>query len=306
MSRNEHLLEPPGPGHNPFTWLATRYRILLLRRAVRRSAEIFRYALVHPPKTQRFHVVSAQRNMGDSALNCLQSVYDQKYPNDLIRHVFIDDASTDDTAIRVESWLRNHPDHRVDFIHNRDRRGMLANNLKGFHLAEESSVGIELNGDDWLPDTSVLGFLNKVYEDDEVWMTFNTLRRTDGTILFQLPPSRAVRRNRSYRQAPWTTSHLRTFRVGLYHLIPEQHLMDPTTGNFWAMAPDMAVYLAMLEMAGKHARHIYRITCTYHPHAMSEHIRDRAGQLAADKRIRALTPCEPLRKLSPSPSTVSS
>jgi hypothetical protein len=137
-------------------------------------------------------------------------------------------------------------------------------------------------------------------------MTYNTLRQTDGTILFQVPPPRAVRRNRSFRQEPWTTSHLRTFRVGLYHLIPDQHFKDPTTGNFWAMAPDMAVYLAVLEMAGEHARHIYRITCTYHPHAMSEHIRDRAGQLAADKRIRALTPCKPLRKLSPSSSTASS
>jgi hypothetical protein len=69
------------------------------------------------------------------------------------------------------------------------------------------------------------------------------------------------------------------------------------------MAPDMAVYLAMLEMAGEHARHIYRITCTYHPHAMSEHIRDREAQLAADERIRALPPCQPLGDLSSPSST---
>jgi hypothetical protein len=64
----------------------------------------------------------------------------------------------------------------------------------------------------------------------------------------------------------------------------------------------MAVYLAMLEMAGEHARHIYRITCTYHPHAMSEHVRDRSAQLEADQRIRSLPPCQPLRELS-SPSS---
>jgi hypothetical protein len=64
------------------------------------------------------------------------------------------------------------------------------------------------------------------------------------------------------------------------------------------MAPDMAVYLAMLELAGDHARHIFRITCTYYPHAMSEHVRDREEQVAADRRIRVLPPCRRLPSLS--------
>jgi hypothetical protein len=59
----------------------------------------------------------------------------------------------------------------------------------------------------------------------------------------------------------------------------------------------MAVYFAMLELAGRHARHVYRITCTYHPHAMSEHVRDRAAQMAADERIRAMTSLDQLSSL---------
>ena len=279
-------------------WLANRYRVLLLKRAVGRGLEILRYALVHPRGKQRFHVVSAQRNMGDVALNCLQSVYDQEYSNDLVRHVFIDDASTDDTATLVEAWLRDHPDHCVEFIRNSERLGMLANNLKGFRLAEENSVGIELNGDDWLPDRGVLRFLNKIYSDDEVWMTYNTLRQTDGTVLFQVPPSRAVRRSLAYRKAPWLTSHLHTFRIALYRHVSIDLLTDPLTGELWDLSQDIAVYLSMLEMAGDHACHIYRITCTYHPHAASDHVRDRTAQLAADRRIRLLTPCRPLESLA--------
>lgn len=279
-------------------WVATRYRVLLLRRAFGRTFEMLRYAAVRPRTLQSFEVVSAQRNMGEVALRCLQSVSDQRYPRELVHHTFIDDASSDDTAVMVENWIREHPDHRVTFIRNDTRRGMLANNLEGFRRADDETIGIELNGDDWLPDPGVLGFLNKVYHDDDVWMTYNTLRQTDGTILFQVPPPRKVREDCSYRQAPWATSHLRTFRVGLYHLLPEQHLRDPATGEYWDMAPDTAVYLAMLEMAGVHSRHVYRITCTYHPHAMSEHVRDRSGQVAADRRIRTLPPCQPLRSLS--------
>jgi len=280
---------------SPVAWFASRYRVLLLRRALGRFFEILRYAVVHPRKMQRFHVVSAQRNMGDVALNCLQSVYDQEYPN--VRHVFIDDASTDDTATRVEAWLRDHPDHQVEFIHNRDRQGMLANNLTGFRLAEKTSIGIELNGDDWLPDPGVLRFLNKVYTDEEVWMTYNTLRQTDGTVLFQLPPPRTVRIPREYRSAPWMTSHLHTFRMRLLRQLPPELFVDPATGTFWDLSQDMAVYLPIMEMAGDHAHHIYRITCIYNPHESSDHIRARSAQLAAEERIRSLPPHRPVASL---------
>jgi hypothetical protein len=286
--------DAPRLASHPLRWLGGRYRVRLLRRALGRGLEVVRYSLVRPREHQRFHIVSAQRNMGEISLRCLQTVYDQRYPRERVRHVFIDDASTDGTPALVESWLRGHPDHSIEFLRNPERRGMLANNLSGFRMADPSAVGIELNGDDWLPDPGVLRFLNKVYSDDDVWMTYNTLRQTDGTIVYQLPPPRDVRRSRSYRRAPWTTSHLRTFRVGLYHHIPQQHLIDPATGTFWDMAPDMAVYFAMLELAGRHVRHVYRITCTYHPHAMSEHVRDRTAQLAADERIRSVPSLAPL------------
>jgi glycosyltransferase involved in cell wall biosynthesis len=289
--------EPPRFSDSPIGWFASRYRVLLLRRAARRFVEILRYAPLRPPPRQKFHIVSAQRNMGETVLRCLDSVHSQDYPKHLIEHVFFDDASTDATPEIINKWLAEHPDNSVNFIHNGERVGMLANNLAGFHRAADTDVGIELNGDDWLPDPGVLPFLNKVYDDDDVWMTYNTLRQTDGTILFQVPPPREVRRANSYRRAPWMTSHLRTFRIPLYLRVPKVHLIDPATGAYWDMAPDMAVYLAMLEMAGDHARHICRITCTYHPHAMSEHVRDREEQLAADRRIRRLPPCQPLASL---------
>jgi glycosyltransferase involved in cell wall biosynthesis len=263
---------------------------------------MLRYAIVRPRSDHLFHIVSAQRNMGETALRCLQSVYDQQYPRESTHHLFIDDASTDDTPSLVEDWLRRHPDNCVSFVHNRERRGMLANNLEGFTTAPAHAIGIELNGDDWLPDPGVLRFLNKVYSDDDVWMTYNTLRQTDGTILFQIPPPRAVRRERRYRQWAWSTSHLRTFRAPLYRRIPEHHFEDSSTGTYWDTAQDMAVYLAMLELAGEHARHLYRITCTYNPHEMSDHFRDRYNQLAADERIRALPPCQALTTLGREPS----
>jgi len=219
------------------------------------------------------------------------------YPNDLVRQVFIDDASTDDTAKLVDAWLRDHPNHRVKFIKNDERRGMLANNRSGFHLADENAIGIELNGDDWLPDPKVLRFFNKVYSDEDVWMTYNMLRRTDGTVLFQLPPPRTVRISQAYRNAPWMTSALHTFRMRLYRHLTDDVFIDPATGSFWDLSQDIAVYLPMLELAGDHARHIERITYIYHPHASSDYIQNRTAQLTAEERIRALPSCQPLLAL---------
>ena len=91
----------------------------------------------------------------------------------------------DGTPKIINNWLAEHPGNSVNFVHNGERVGMLANNLAGFRRAADGDIGIELNGDDWLPDPGVLTFLNKVYDDNDVWMTYNTLRQTDGTILFQ-------------------------------------------------------------------------------------------------------------------------
>jgi len=278
-------------------WIESRYRVRLLRRAAGRCLEILKYSVVRPTTDQQFHLVSAQRNAREAAIACLQSVYDQKYPRECVRHIYIDDASTDGTPDLIEEWLEEHPDHRVEFIRTAERVGMLANNIGGFRLAAADDIGVELNGDDRLPDAGVLAFLNKVYADDDVWMTYNTLRRSDGTILFTVPLSRSLKRSASYRSVPWLTSHLHTFRAQLYQMIPKDALVDPSTGTYWAMAQDVAVYLAMLEMAGHRARHLYRITAAYNLHASSDEILDREEQLVVNRRIRAQTPFPALTSL---------
>jgi len=190
---------------NPLTWLMSRYRVRLLLRAAGRAREAVRYALVQPKRRNHFHIVSTQRNAGRDLLRCLDSVHDQRYPKDRLRHLVIDDASTDDTPGLIEKWCEQHPGHSVDLVKRPRRRGGTWNTLDGILQVDSESIVIELNGDDWLPDPGVLAFLNKVYQDPDVWMTYNTQRESTGVIPFQLPPSRAIRRNRTYRDHPWAT-----------------------------------------------------------------------------------------------------
>ena len=173
-----------------FSWFLGRYRVRLLLRAAGRSGEILRYALVRPRKLHNFYIVSTQRNGGSDVLRCLDSVYQQRYPRDRYQHLVIDDFSDDGTPDLIEAWLASHPGHGVDFVHRGDRCGGTWNTLDGIRRADPESIVIELNGDDWLPDPGVVPFLNKVYQDSKVWMTYNTQRESTGVIPFQLPPSR--------------------------------------------------------------------------------------------------------------------
>ena len=149
---------------------------LLSRRKLSAFLEGISYLVVRPQKESSFVVVSCERNAGSAAIQCLESVYRQKVDRGRVRHVFIDDASTDDTHGLISAWLEDHPDHNVEYIHNPKRLGGTANTLLGFSKAPESSIVVELNGDDWLADSKVLSFLDKVYSSNDVWMTYNTLR----------------------------------------------------------------------------------------------------------------------------------
>ena len=271
---------------NPLTWLMSRYRVRLLLRAAGRAREAVRYALVQPKRRNHFHIVSTQRNAGRDVLRCLDSVHDQRYPKDRLRHLVIDDASTDDTPGLIEKWCEQHPGHTVELVQRSRRRGGTWNTLDSIRQVDSESIVIELNGDDRLPDPGVLAFLNKVYQDPDVWMTYNTQRESTGVIPFQLPPSRAIRRNRTYRDHPWATSHLHSFRRRLFDHVPEEVMIDPESGDFWESADDVALYLWMLELAGDHARHLWRITCLYNFHEHTEYRLDREGQLERERRIR--------------------
>lgn len=282
---------------NPLTWFMGRYRIRLLLRAAGRVREIVRYTMVQPRNRHHFHIVSTQRNAGNDIVRCLDSVDSQDYPSDRCRHLVIDDASDDDTPNLIAKWLVRHPGHSVEFIRRQSRRGGTSNTLDGIRRADTDSIVIELNGDDWLPDPGVLPFLNKVYQDSRVWMTYNTQRESTGVIPFQLPPPREIRRNRSYRENEWATSHLHSFRRPLFDHVPNETMVDPETGEFWESADDVALYLWMLELAGDHALHIWRITCLYNFHSRTEYRLDREGQLDRQNRIRKGPKAEALESL---------
>ena len=270
-----------------------------LKRFFLLNYEKVRYALIPARQQQHFFIVSCAYNPDKDAIKCLQSVYNQNYPKNLITHFFIDDVSSDDTDVLIKGWLERHPDNSVNYIRNKEHKGGTYNTIWGFRQAPSGSIVLELNGDDWLPDKKVLPFLNKVYLNKNVWMTYNTFKYHNGTIPKNLKPlPKKVLRNNSYRNYfRWISSHLHSFRQQLFTHIQEESCIDPATGKFWESADDQAIYLCMLELAGHHSRHLYRVSYVYNFRDISEENKDKEGGLNRVRRIRALPKYEPLKKL---------
>lgn len=265
----------------------------------RRKYEAVRLFFVVPRQFRTFYIVSSERNVGEATLKCLDSVYAQHYPRHLIRHIFIDDASSDSTHDMILKWLHENPDHNVDYIHNEYRVGGCANNLKGFHMASPGSIVCELNGDDWLPDTGVISYLNKVYEAPEVWMTYNTVKTSEGRLIQPTPIPQDIIKTNSFRENGSFGRHLHTFRQELFTHLREESLVDPETGEYFISGDDKAFYIPLQELAGRHSRHLYRITYVYNFDGTDPEYGDVKNQKLRTGRILHMPRYEPLNTLTP-------
>ena len=275
-----------------------KYILLRIRRKLLAGLELLSYTFNRSAQ-QVFVVVSCERNAGDYALRCLKSVYSQRYDKMFVKHVFIDDASDDGTHEKIMQWLEEHPGHCVEYLHRQARLGGTYNTLDGFRQAEPEAVVIELNGDDWLPDNKVLGYMSRVYADEKVWMTYNTLRVHNGPPVpwARKFPQAVINQNAFRDQTEWSASHLHTFRKGLFDHLDEETFIDPLTGDYWECADDQAIYLGMLELAGQHSRHLNRVTCVYNFWEASHSFHDNDKSVAAAERIRQMDRYQPLKQL---------
>ncbi len=265
----------------------------------RRAFADLELAFFTPERHHPFFVVTAVYNASTWIERCLESVASQRYDAARITHLVIDDRSTDDTLAKIHAWAESRrPAHAVEILANRENLGGCANYAAGFRRAPRDSVVLQLDGDDWLPDPLVLAYLDMVYHDPEVWMTYNSWIGSDGSASNNsLPVPRGVVARNAFRKARWTSSHLHSFRAPLFSHVRDESLIDPESGKPWRSAVDHACYLPMLELAGSHARHLDRITYVYNQRQESVFYTSRAHQLSCDDRIRQLPGYRPLARL---------
>jgi glycosyltransferase involved in cell wall biosynthesis len=210
----------------------------------------------------------------------------KKYSN--WRAIYIDDCSKDGTGAAVEKYIAdNNLSNKITLIKNAENHGALYNLYHAIHSCKNDEIIVTLDGDDWFPDNEVLKYLNEVYQDGEVWITYGQYLEYPsgkiGTYCEQIP--NFVIEQNSFRNYKWVSSHLRTFYAGLFKKIKKEDLMFD--GKFYPMTWDLAMMFPMFEMAGFHAKFINKVLYIYNfTNPISDWRKDTQLILSLEKQIR--------------------
>ncbi|HYP07895.1 MAG TPA: glycosyltransferase [Bryobacteraceae bacterium] len=259
-----------------------------------------RHAAARP---NRLTVLVPFHNPGEALKRCVQSLSEQDYDNFAV--IFMDDASTDDSRRHIPD---HHPNWRV--LRNDSRRG-LARNLRDVieQCCRPDDVIVCLDGDDSLACSDALSHVDRTYREHDCWVAYSQFQFANGDYGFSQPFASAddFRTLRAY----FRTSHLRTFRAGLFQRIAEQDphfsCLQDENGIWLDSAVDAGLMFPLLEMAGfERVRYIDKILYVYsdeNPGNIHRTGRDR--QIANFQQLSARKPFRPIdHYIAPAPCQI--
>jgi Glycosyltransferases involved in cell wall biogenesis len=231
-------------------------------------------------------VVAASYNNKDYYQKHLDSIFMQQYENYHV--IYVDDCSTDGTYDLVKQYIEfKGMNDKVTLIGNKERCGSLANQYKAVHMCANTDLIILLDGDDWLLDELVFSYLNDIYRDSNLWLTYGNWQDSVNhkrSWLVDMPKN--VVESNGFRDFTHAPGHLRVFYAGLFKKIKIEDLMHD--GDFFQMTGDIAAMFPMIEMAHKgHFRYVSKILMVYNSHnPINDHKLSASLQFDIDKIIR--------------------
>jgi glycosyltransferase involved in cell wall biosynthesis len=229
--------------------------------------------IIKEEEQTRFIVFTAGWNSQRWAKKNILSVKKQSYSNFI--HVVIDDATTDKT----KSIIKAHKHDRL-FVHRNSKNQKWIKNSLDYlpqYITSDEDVIVIVDLDDWLAGPNVLPILNKIYSEEDVWMTYGSFVSASKTGKRTSKPrlkgyTKTVIRDKSYRKIKWNLWHPRTFKAFLWLNIKHDDLKGPD-GKWAKYTYDKAIGFPMLEMCpAEKIRWIKDVLYIYNrgnPHASS-------------------------------------
>lgn len=230
--------------------------------------------------------------------NNLQSVFSQNYEN--YRVIYVDDCSTDNTYESVQKLVEKYEQqNRVTVIHNDIRRGAMANWYTTIHSCRDEEIVVQLDGDDWLAHQGVLAYINKIYTENNIWMTYGQFIEYPSHVIgyaYSKSFSDTVIATNTFRKVgQLPISHLRTFYAWLFKAIKLQDMLYQ--GNFYTMAWDKVMMAPMIEMAAHHFFCVPEVLYVYNnANPINDHRVNKNLQHSLAWYVLNLPPYEPLDK----------
>ena len=202
-------------------------------------------------------IITTFYNAEEYIERCVGSIIAQKHTD--FKCYLIDDMSTDLSVSRAKDMIIG--DERFTLIINSEKKYKTLNFidvLKNENISGDDIV-VEIDGDDWLPNSSTLNRVLDAYADGNTWITNGNFKYASGPIGFSAPQTNfdTLRINR------FTASHLRTWKVFLWRNIKDEDHKD-STGQYLSINADLAYMLPMLEMAGlEHYKYLPDVNLVY-------------------------------------------
>jgi glycosyltransferase involved in cell wall biosynthesis len=170
-----------------------------------------------------------------------------------------DDLSEDGTVEVIKKTIAG--DDRFVLIENKTKMFQPGNYdqvIRGLNIPDDE-ICVEVDGDDWLANSNVLGLINETYTNPDVWMTSGSFKYSNGVKGFATLPKNF----NNIRKQNFTLSHLRTWKSWLWKKIKEEDLKD-SEGFYWSVAGDLSFMFPMFEMSGeKHYHYIPDLVYVY-------------------------------------------
>jgi len=188
----------------------------------------------------------------------LDSIFSQQYQNYHV--IYIDDYSNDGTGEAIKSYIEKRKlQKKITLILNDKRKYKMANQYDAIHtFCKDSDIVVEIDADDWFAHKKVLKYLNEIYSDPKIWLTYgkyihypsgSSKNKNSGPV-----PKKVIHKN-NFRKSQWLYTGLRTYYAGLFKLIKKNDLMykgdkPEFQGKFLPVISDAAIIFPMLEMCG--------------------------------------------------------
>ncbi len=257
------------------------------------------YATISHSEEKHIVVVIPSYNNARWVEKNLWSVFCQKYTNYEV--LYTDDCSTDNTYELAQDFVKKHKqEHRAQVIHNQKRCKALKNIVHMIYNCDAHDIIVTIDGDDWLPNENVFSYINNVYADPNIWITYGQYAEVNAkgeyTSGFNKPIPDYVIEHGLFRSQYYAFSHLRTFYAGLFKKIHIEDLMF--NGNYFAMSWDLAFMIPMMEMARHHFKFISDFLYIYNgTNDINDHKVSKETQQLHDRIIRSRQPYQALEKL---------